>query len=113
MDKAKVLKKLISQSGMSIKSFSKKCGIPSTTLYSILSRGVGKASVDVIIKICFCLELTIEELECMAKGVEYKGKSFEEVQAYIAQTRKSLSIQEKNELIKTILDEDNQIKKDA
>ena len=76
-------------------------------------KNAGVARVDTIITICYHLQITVEELECLSKGIEYNGKSFEEVQAYIAQTRNSLSAQEKNELIKTILDEDNQIKKDA
>ncbi|WIV11381.1 helix-turn-helix transcriptional regulator [Proteiniborus sp. MB09-C3] len=67
MKKAKVLKKLIEDTG-SIKAFAEKADIPYTTLYSILERGVGKASVDNVIKICKTLGITVEEMEEMAKG---------------------------------------------
>ena len=114
MEKAKLIERLIRESGMNIKTFAKKCGIPSTTLYSILKRGVGKASVDTIITICNNLHITIEELDCMSKGIEYKGKSFEELQALIEKERKALTIEEKNNLIKTLLaDEPRNKAKDA
>lgn len=70
MEKAAVLKKLIEETGMSMKAFSEKVGIPYTTLYSILERGVGKASVDNVIKICKALGITIEDMERMASGEE-------------------------------------------
>lgn len=106
MEKAKIIEQLIKQSGMSIKTFAEKCGIPSTTLYSILKRGVGKASVDTIITICDNLHITVEELDCMSKGIEYKGKTFDELEALIEKERNSLTIEEKNNLIRTLLGED-------
>lgn len=111
MEKAKIIEALIKKSGVSIKTFAENCGIPSTTLYSILKRGVGKASVDTIITICKHLHITIEELDCMAKGIEYKGKSFEELQALIERQRNSLTHEEKNSLIRSILDDTTAINK--
>lgn len=107
MEKAKIIERLIKESGMNIKTFAEKCGIPSTTLYSILKRGVGKASVDTIITICDNLHITVEELDCMSKGVEYDGKTFEELEALIEKERKSLTIEEKNNLIRTLLGSDS------
>ena len=107
MEKAKIIERLIKESGMNIKTFAEKCGIPSTTLYSILKRGVGKASVDTIITICDNLHITVEELDCMSKGVEYNGKTFEELEALIEKERKSLTIEEKNNLIRTLLGNDS------
>lgn len=107
MEKAKIIERLIKESGMNIKTFAEKCGIPSTTLYSILKRGVGKASVDTIITICDNLHITVEELDCMSKGVEYNGKTFEELEALIEKERKSLTIEEKNNLIRTLLGSDS------
>lgn len=66
MDKARVLKKLIKQTGLTIKAFSRKADIPYTTLFSILERGVGKAAVDNVIKICKALEISVEEMEKLA-----------------------------------------------
>lgn len=67
MKRTETIKKLIKDTGMSLKAFSEKANIPYTTLYSILERGVGNASVDNVIKICKTLGITVEELEEMTK----------------------------------------------
>lgn len=114
MEKAKIIEKLIKESGMNVKSFAEKCNIPVTTLYSILKRGVGKASVDTIITICNNLHITVEELDCMAKKIPYEGKTFEELHSLIEKQSKSLTIEEKNRLIRAILSDDTSTKvKDA
>lgn len=60
MKRAEVLKELIDKTGMDLKTFAEeKADIPYTTLYSILKRGVGKASVDSVIKICKALDITV------------------------------------------------------
>lgn len=107
MIKGEILKRLIKERGYSIRAFAKKCGIPDSTLRSLL-QNAGKASVDTIITICYHLRITVEELECMSKGTEYKGKSFEEVQTYIIQHSSHLSVEEKNKLIKLILEDNNE-----
>lgn len=66
--KAKILDDLIEKQGYSRRAFAEKIGVPATTLQSILTRGVGKASVDNIIKICQELGITVEEMERMAEG---------------------------------------------
>lgn len=68
MERAKVLKKLIGETGLSLKAFAKKTDIPYTTLYSILDRGVGKASIDNVLKICRTLGITAEEMDRLAFG---------------------------------------------
>lgn len=68
MKKAFVLRSMISQTGLSIRKFSEKADIPYTTLHSMLDRGVGKASVDNVIKICKALGITIEYLNDVAEG---------------------------------------------
>lgn len=49
MKRAEIVKKLIKETGLSLKAFAEKANIPYTTLYSILERGVGNASVDNVI----------------------------------------------------------------
>lgn len=66
MEKAKILRNLIEKTGMSFRQFSIKAGVPYTTLLSILDRGVGKASVDNVLKICRTLGITTEQLAVMA-----------------------------------------------
>jgi len=55
---------------MNMKEFAEHVGIPYTTLYSILERGVGRASIDNVLKICRALGITAEDLEQMAEGRE-------------------------------------------
>lgn len=54
-------------------------GIPPTTLNSMLNRGLGKASIDNVLKVCKGLGITVEELEEMAD----RGLSEDEVSKYV------------------------------
>lgn len=68
--RTEVIEKLIDKTGLSKKAFAEKVGLPPTTLRSMLSRGVGNASVDNVIKVCRGLGITTEDLEKMANGEE-------------------------------------------
>lgn len=68
VQRAKILRDLIEDTGLSLKAFSAKADIPYTTLRSILERGIGHASVDNVMKICKTLGITVEELESKANG---------------------------------------------
>ena len=46
MEKASVLERLIKEKGYSVRSFAQKCEIPESTVYTILKKGVGRASVN-------------------------------------------------------------------
>lgn len=64
MDKrTEIIERLIADSGLSKKAFAEKIGLPPTTLRSMLSRGVGNASVDNVIKVCKGLGITTDQLE--------------------------------------------------
>jgi len=65
--RAKIIDRLITEQGFSKKAFAESIGIPPTTLRSMLERGIGKASVDNVIKVCNGLGLTVDELEIMVK----------------------------------------------
>ena len=67
MRREDIIKKLISEKGMSLKSFAKSIDMPYSTFYSILKRGLSQAAVDNVIKICKGLDITVEELEEMAE----------------------------------------------
>lgn len=56
------LKKFILSKFKSVKSFSEKANIPYTTVDSILKRGVGKANVINIIKMCQALNIDTDAL---------------------------------------------------
>ncbi|PHB54541.1 LexA family transcriptional regulator [Bacillus wiedmannii] len=63
MEKAEIVTRLIKESGYSKRAFAEKIGIPPTTLQSMLSRGIGKASIDNVIKVCKGLGITTDDLE--------------------------------------------------
>lgn len=78
-DKAKVLAKLIDKKGVSRRAFAEEAGIPPTTLQSMLQRGVGRASIDNVIKVCRLLGITVEQLEEMA---EMEGKGLDPMKRF-------------------------------
>lgn len=68
MTREEIIKNLIREKGMNLKAFSEDANIPYTTFYSMLDRGIGKASVDNVIKVCKALGITVEELENKANN---------------------------------------------
>ncbi|MED1408047.1 XRE family transcriptional regulator [Bacillus paramycoides] len=66
MKKAEIITHLIKEAGYSKRAFAEKIGLPPTTLQSMLSRGIGKASVDNVIKVCRGLGITTDDLERLA-----------------------------------------------
>lgn len=65
--KTEFIKKKISNTGMSVRKFAESIGIPNTTLNSMLSRGIGNASVNNVIKICSALNICVESLYDICK----------------------------------------------
>ena len=105
MEKARILERLIKENGYSVRSFALECGIPESTLYTILKKGVGRASVDNIIIICKNLGIKIEDLEEMANGEQEEYvPTYEDIQQLIARNGKNLTSEEKLELIKLLPD---------
>lgn len=82
MKKAVVLRDMISKTGLSIRKFSEKADVPYTTLHSMLDRGVGKASVDNVIKICKALGITAEYLDDVAEGRLNESKEINTIAAH-------------------------------
>ena len=62
MDKTEYIKELIKNTGLNLKSFAERSGIPYTTLRSMLERGVENASVNNVIKVCRALNICVESL---------------------------------------------------
>lgn len=108
MEKAKVLERLIKEQGYSIRSFAQKCGMPESTLYTILKKGVGRASVDNIIIICQNLGIKIEEMEQLAAGEKKMYEpTYEDIQTLVARNGKKLTLEQKKDLIKILLSDDD------
>lgn len=72
MKREDIIRKLIKESGMNMKSFAESIDMPYTTLYTMLNKGIGNASVDNVLKICKGLGITVEELEALADGENNK-----------------------------------------
>jgi transcriptional regulator with XRE-family HTH domain len=108
MEKAKILERLIKDQGYNLKSFAEKCGIPYTTLYGIIKNGVGRATMDNILIICKNLGIKVEELEKMAEGLEKESyePTYEDIQSLIARNGKRLTLEQKQDIIKTLLSDD-------
>ena len=109
MEKAAVLDRLIKEHGFSVRSFAQKCDIPESTLYTILKKGVGRASVNTILTICRNLGITVEELDEMATGVSGKdlSPSDEDVEHLLARNGKEFSLEQKIQLIKLLSEIDD------
>lgn len=101
MEKAKVLERLIKESGYTIRAFAKKCGIPESTIYTILRKGVGRASVNNIITICKNLGITVEDLEVMSESTN-EERAYEQMELLIARNGRKLSPEERMHLIKLL-----------
>lgn len=104
MEKARVLERLINESGYSKRAFAEKCGLSESTLYSILKRGVGGASVNTVILICKELGITIEQLDEMASGEKTATHepTYDDVERLVARNGKNLSTEQKMRLIKLL-----------
>lgn len=105
MEKARILERLIKEQGYSLRAFAEKCDIPYTSLYTILNRtGIGKASVDVVIKMCHELGITVDELEEMANGKKATKlePSYTDVEKLVARNGKKMSVEQKMRLIQLL-----------
>lgn len=108
MLKAKILEQLIKERGYSVRAFAQKCGIPESTLYTILKNGVGRASMDNIMIICKYLGIKVEELEEMANGDTTEHlPSYDELITVYTRSKKGLSQEEKMRLARIILEDDD------
>lgn len=75
MTREDYLKGLIIKRFGSIRKFAEYTGIPSSTITSMLSKGVGGTSVDTVIKICKALGITVEELQNIESKDNIKKES--------------------------------------
>lgn len=66
--RTEIIEKLIAEKYPNVKAFAETIQIPYTTLKSMLSRGIGNASVDNVIKVCKGLGITTDQLVEMANN---------------------------------------------
>lgn len=104
MNREQIIQQLIKEQGYSLRAFAEKCGIPYTSLYTILNRtGIGKTSVDVVITICHELGITVDELEKMAESKNANPEpTYADVEQLVARNGKKMSVEQKMRLIKLL-----------
>ena len=99
MNKTDIIKSLINKTGLNMKAFSQKAGLPYSTLRSMLERGVENASVNNVIKVCSTLNITIEELYEME---EESSNSISKEEKILLENFKKLNDQGKKEANKRV-----------
>lgn len=104
MNREEIIEQLIKEQGYSLRAFAEKCDIPYTSLYTILNRtGIGKASVDVVIKMCHELGITVDDLEKMAESKKTKPEpAYADVEKLVARNGKKMSVEQKMRLIQLL-----------
>lgn len=106
MEKARIIETIIKQKGYSLRAFAEKCEMPYTSLYTMLKRsGVNKSSVESVIRICKELGITVEYLEALADGEDFKGLeiTYDDIMDIITNYGRNLSPLQKQEIIKSLL----------
>ncbi len=66
MTREDYIKSLIKADGHNLKEFAKLINMPYTTLLSILNGSIGGAAMDNVLKICYALNLKIEDLNYLS-----------------------------------------------
>uniref|UniRef100_UPI00403F40E6 helix-turn-helix domain-containing protein n=1 Tax=Paenibacillus sp. FSL F4-0243 TaxID=2954732 RepID=UPI00403F40E6 len=82
MERAKILSRLIEEKGYSKRAFAERIGLPPTTLQTMLTRGVGGAAIDNVLKVTKGLGITVEELENLVNeedGISKDGPEAAEI----------------------------------
>lgn len=74
MRMTEILAEMIDARG-SRRAFAEKIGIPPTTLQSMLTRDLSRASVTNVIDVCKELGIKVEELEAMANEENYEPET--------------------------------------
>lgn len=98
---------VIKESGMSVRAFAERCGLPESTVYTILKKGAGKANVNNVISMCKVLGITVEELDEISKGEKVDCEpTYEDIQSLIARNGKKLTLEQKQDIIRTLLSDD-------
>lgn len=94
------LDKLIKQRGTNANELAQKLGIAPTTIYSMIKRDSKKADIEVLIKIS--KELDVEPEYFCDDTIPLREPSYEDTKQLIARNGKSLSSEQRMELIKLL-----------
>lgn len=79
-----------------------KIGIAPTTIYSMIRRDSKKADIEVLFKIANELDVDAEYFFDKENGIDKHYSSYEETKKLIARNGKTMSVEQKLELIKLL-----------
>ena len=104
MERAEILRKLMAQQNIKVADIVRITGIAYSTIKSMLENGIEKTSYVNVCKICEALGITTDQLEEMAqKKIEANHEpTYEDTKKLIARNGKTLSTEQRMELIKLL-----------
>lgn len=104
MDKSKKLKEQILSKYRSIREFSKKVGIPNSTLVTALDAGIGGMSVDKVIIICEDLGIDVKTFEPIQTETILTAEELTKKETLVIKKYRSLNRNGKNKVDEYIND---------
>ena len=104
MERADILRKLMTEKNMKVSDIVRITGIPYSTIKSMLENGIEKTSYVNVCKVCEALGITTDDLEEMSNGTTQKNiePTYEDVEELVARNGKKMSVEQKMRLIKLL-----------
>lgn len=104
MERADILRKLMTEKNMKVSDIVRITGIPYSTIKSMLENGIEKTSYVNVCKVCEALGITTDDLEEMSNGTTQKNiePTYEDVEELVARNGKKMTVEQKMRLIKLL-----------
>ena len=104
MERADILRKLMTEKNMKVSDIVRITGIPYSTIKSMLENGIEKTSYVNVCKVCEALGITTDDLEEMSNGASQKNiePTYEDVEELVARNGKKMTVEQKMRLIKLL-----------
>ena len=104
MERAEILRKLMTEKNMKVSDIVRITGIPYSTIKSMLENGIEKTSYVNVCKVCEALGITTDDLEEMSNGTTQKNiePTYEDVEELVARNGKKMTVEQKMRLIKLL-----------
>ena len=101
------LSQLMELRGTNANELAKKVGVAPTTIYSMVRRDSKKADIEVLIRIAKELGVATEYFCDDEPDPKAYEPTYEDIQSLVARNGKKLTLEQKQDLIRTLLSEDN------
>ena len=104
MERAEILRKLMTEKTMKVYDIVRITGIHYSTIKSMLENGIEKTSYVNVCKVCEALGITTDDLEEMVNGIDEKTiePTYEDVEELVARNGKKMTVEQKMRLIKLL-----------